>query len=184
MEPVFPLAATEKTPRAARSIVVLYGATMFLSALLLFWIQLIVAKMLLPRLGGTPAVWTTCMLFFQVVLLAGYAFVLATTAWTGVRKQVILQVGLLLVSLLYLPLAFGNLDAISERSNPALWLFGHLIIAIGPPIFLISTTSPLLQRWFANSSPSSAGAPSFLFASCTAGRSLLSGRSVLSVCYQ
>src|SRR5688572_21242347 len=110
---------------SSRLVVVLFGATMFLSALLLFWVQLMIAKMLLPRLGGTPAVWTTCMLFFQVLLLAGYSYVLATTAWIGARKQAILHVCLLLLSLLYLPLALGSFGSVSERNNPALWLFGY-----------------------------------------------------------
>src|SRR5689334_12370134 len=83
----------------SRATVLLFGATMFLSALLLFWVQLIIAKMLLPRLGGTPAVWTTCMLFFQMLLLAGYSYVLATDSWIGVRKQALLQVLLLVLSL-------------------------------------------------------------------------------------
>lgn len=69
----------------------LFATTIFLSALLLFWVQLVMAKMLLPRLGGTPAVWTTCMLFFQVLLLAGYSYVVITTARLGVRKQVLLH---------------------------------------------------------------------------------------------
>lgn len=149
--------------------VLLFGATMFLSALLLFWVQLITAKMLLPRLGGTPAVWTTCMLFFQVLLLAGYSYVLFTTAWIGPRQQAVLHIALLLLSLLFLPLASGNLPSISERSNPALWLFAHLLIAIGLPIFLISTTSPLLQKWFTRTSHAAAEDPYFLFAISNAG---------------
>jgi hypothetical protein len=142
---------------------------MFLSALLLFWVQLIVAKVLLPRLGGTPSVWTTCMLFFQVLLLTGYSYVLATTAWIGVRKQTVLHISLLLLSLLYLPLTFGNAGSISQRHNPALWLFAYLLIAIGLPIFLISTTSPLLQKWFTRTSDVSANDPYFLFAVSNAG---------------
>src|SRR5688500_17177687 len=149
---------------SSRLVVVLFGATMFLSALLLFWVQLIIAKMLLPRLGGTPAVWTTCMLFFQVLLLAGYSYVLVTTAWMGVRKQSALHIGLLLLSLLYLPLAPVTFASISESNNPALWLFGYLLIAIGVPIFLISTTSPLLQKWFTRTRHVSASDPYFLFA--------------------
>jgi hypothetical protein len=149
--------------------VLLFAATMFLSALLLFWVQLIVGKMLLPRLGGTPAVWTTCMLFFQVLLLAGYSYVLVTTAWIGARTQALLQVALLLVSLLFLPLASGNLDSFSGRNNPALWLFAYLVTAIGLPIFLISTTSPLLQKWFARTSHAAASDPYFLFAVSNAG---------------
>ena len=152
-----------------RPVVLLFGATMFLSALLLFWVQLITAKMLLPRLGGTPAVWTTCMLFFQVLLLAGYSYVLVTTAWIGARKQAALHIALLLASLLFLPLASGDLPSISERSNPALWLFAHLLAAIGLPIFLISTTSPLLQKWFTRTSHSAANDPYFLFAISNAG---------------
>ena len=142
---------------------------MFLSALLLFWVQLTIAKMLLPRLGGTPAVWTTCMLFFQVLLLAGYSYVLFTTRWIGARKQSVLHVGLLLLSLLYFPFATGNFASISERNNPALWLFGYLLIVIGLPIFLISTTSPLLQKWFTRTSHTSASDPYFLFAVSNAG---------------
>src|ERR1043165_68896 len=99
-----------------RPVVLLFGATMFLSALLLFWVQLITAKMLLPRLGGTPAVWTTCMLFFQVLLLAGLSDVLVTTAGIAPREQATLHVALLLLSFLSLPLASGSLPSISERS--------------------------------------------------------------------
>jgi len=147
--------------------VYLFAATIFLSALLLFWIQLVMAKMLLPRLGGTPAVWNTCMLFFQVLLLAGYSYVLATTSRLGVRKQTVLHGVILLLSCLYLPLAFaGNTGSISETSNPALWLFVYLIGAIGLPVFLISTTSPLLQKWFTHVS---ANDPYFLFAVSNGG---------------
>jgi hypothetical protein len=151
-------------------ILLLFGATIFLSALLLFWIQLVIAKMLLPRLGGTPAVWNTCMLFFQVLLLAGYSYVLASTAWIGGRKQAVLQVALLIVSSFYLPLGvLGNTASFETRDNPALWLFGYLLSAIGLPIFLISTTSPLLQKWFTLTRHPSANDPYFLFAVSNAG---------------
>ena len=165
-----PPSSSINTSFGPRATFVLFASTMFLSALLLFWVQLVMAKMLLPRLGGTPAVWTTCMLFFQVLLLAGYSYALATTAWTGVRKQAVLHIGLVLVSALYLPLTFaGNLGSISERNNPALWLFGYLLGAIGLPIFLISTTSPLLQKWFTRTGHVSANDPYVLFAVSNAG---------------
>src|SRR6185369_7261959 len=152
------------------------ATTIFLSALLLFWVQLIIAKMLLPRLGGTPAVWTTCMLFFQVLLLAGYSYVLLTTAWLGPRKQAVLHVVVLLLSALYLPLTIaGNFGSVSEQRYPALWLFGYLLSAIGLPIFLISTTSPLLQKWFTRTSHTSANDPYFLFAVSNAGSLLAWG---------
>lgn len=141
--------------------VFLFAATIFLSALLLFWIQVVMAKMLLPRLGGTPAVWNTCMLFFQVLLLAGYSYVLAITARIGVRKQAILHVSILLLSCLYLPLTLaGELDA----SNPASSLVVYLLAAVGLPVFVISTTSPLLQKWFTRTGHASANDPYFLFA--------------------
>ena len=149
---------------------VVFGATIFLSAFLLFWIQLVVAKMFLPRVGGTPAVWNTCMLFFQVLLLAGYSYVLFTTAWIGFRKHVVLHIALLLVSFLYLPFTIlGNTVSLETRDNPALWLFGYLLSAIGLPIFLISTTSPLLQKWFTRTGDPSANDPYFLFAVSNAG---------------
>ena len=143
---------------------------MFLSALLLFWVQLVIAKMLLPRLGGTPAVWNTCMLFFQVLLLAGYSYVLITTAWIGVRKQAVLQIALLLLSALYLPFTLaGDFSSVAAQGSPALWLFVYLLSAIGLPIFVISTTSPLLQKWFSRTDHPSASHPYFLFAVSNAG---------------
>jgi len=147
--------------------VFLFAATIFLSALLLFWIQLVMAKMLLPRLGGTPAVWNTCMLFFQVLLLAGYSYVLAITTRIGFRKQVVLHIVVLLLSCLYLPLSFArNLGSLSDAGNPALSLFIYLLGAIGLPMFVISTTSPLLQKWFTRTGASD---PYFLFAVSNGG---------------
>ncbi|HEX7334103.1 MAG TPA: fused MFS/spermidine synthase [Pyrinomonadaceae bacterium] len=156
--------------KALPPLLLLFGATMFISALLLFWIQLVIAKMLLPRLGGTPAVWNTCMLFFQVVLLAGYSYVLITTAWISARKQAVLQIVLLLLSALYLPITLaGDFASVAARNNPALWLFGYLLSVIGLPIFVISTTSPLLQKWFSRTDHPSANDPYFLFAVSNAG---------------
>lgn len=167
--PARPESSVNVWSRSGR-VFLLFAATIFLSALLLFWIQLTIAKLLLPRLGGTPAVWTTCMLFFQVLLLAGYAYVLGATSWIGVRKQAVLHSVLLLLSLLYLRQTLaGNVGSISEQSYPALWLFGYLLSAIGLPIFLISTTSPLLQKWFTRTGHQSANDPYFLFAISNAG---------------
>ena len=154
-------------PASSRRIFLLFATTIFLSALLLFWIQLTIAKMLLPRLGGTPAVWNTCMLFFQILLLAGYSYVLVTTSWLEARKQAVVQTVLLLASCLYLPLTLtGNAGDISEHNYPALWLFAYLLTAIGLPVFLISTTSPLLQKWFTHTGHQD---PYFLFAVSNAG---------------
>ncbi len=110
------------------------------------------------------------MLFFQVMLLAGYYQVVVTTSRFGVRKQAIFHGALLLISCLFLPLTFaGNPGSISETSNPALWLFVYLIGAIGFPVFLISTTSPLLQKWFTHTGSPFANDPYFLFAVSNGG---------------
>src|SRR5215212_12209696 len=84
-----------------------FAAALFVSALLLFWVQPLVGKMVLPLLGGTPAVWNTCMLFFQAMLLAGYAYALALTRWLSARAQALVHVGLLAVAALALPVAIG-----------------------------------------------------------------------------
>ncbi|MCA1575790.1 MAG: fused MFS/spermidine synthase [Acidobacteria bacterium] len=110
------------------------------------------------------------MLFFQVVLLAGYSYVLMTTSWIGVRKQAVLQILLLLLSALYLPFTLaGDLASVGAQNNPALALFVYLLGAIGLPIFVISTTSPLLQKWFSRTEHPSANDPYFLFAVSNTG---------------
>lgn len=165
-----PSVPSESNLLGSRATFFLFAATIFLSALLLFWVQLFIAKLLLPRLGGTPAVWTTCMLFFQMLLLAGYSYVLVTTNWIGPRKQAVLQAVLILLSALYLSRTLvGNPGSISEENNPALWLFAYLLTTIGLPVFLISTTSPLLQKWFTRTGHVSANDPYFLFAVSNAG---------------
>jgi spermidine synthase len=170
MTPASPRSPAFSAIVASGPALLLFGGTMFVSAVLLFWVQLVIAKMLLPRLGGTPAVWNTCMLFFQVLLLAGYSYVLITTSWISARKQAVLQVVLLLLSSFHLPFTLGgNLDSLSTRNNPALWLFAYLFTAIGLPVFLISTTSPLLQKWFTRTGHPSANDPYFLFAVSNAG---------------
>src|SRR6266849_5388431 len=87
------------------AVLLLYALTLFAGATLLFVMQPMVGKMILPLLGGTPAVWSTCMVFFQAVLLGGYAYAHASTAWLGVRRQMLLHLALLALPLGVLPLA-------------------------------------------------------------------------------
>src|SRR6187401_1016345 len=86
---------------------IVFALAMLVSATLLFVVQPMIAKMVLPLLGGAPAVWNTCMVFFQAALLAGYAYAHATASWLGVRRQAVLHVGLLLVPLAFLPFRIG-----------------------------------------------------------------------------
>src|SRR3954451_13752985 len=91
--------------RARTPVLLFFSLTLFLSAFLLFCIQPMIAKMVLPLLGGSPAVWSTCMVFFQAALLAGYAYAHASTTWLGVRRQTIVQAVLVLLPALLLPFA-------------------------------------------------------------------------------
>jgi SAM-dependent methyltransferase len=151
----------------------LFALTLFLSAALLFWIQPMVARMALPVLGGAPAVWNTCMLFFQAVLLAGYGYAHLTPAWLGVRRQTILHLGVLLLPLAVLPLALpAALVSWLDYLHPALGLLALLLAGVGLPFFVVATTAPLLQRWFAGTGHSGARDPYFLYAASNLGSML------------
>ena len=148
---------------------ILYGATLFLSAALLFTVQLIFSKMVLPLLGGSPAVWTTCMLFFQVVLLLGYAYAHGTSAALTFRRQAPLHLLLLTISLLFLPVALAPGWAPPDGAMPVVWLLGLLAMSLGIPFFLLSSTAPLLQRWFIRTDQPGADNPYFLYAASNVG---------------
>ena len=128
-------------------------AVVFLGALLLFQVQPIVAKGLLPRLGGSASVWTTCVLFFQVALLAGYAWSHALTTLLSRRAQVLLHVLLLALSALLLPLTLDAGAGISVAGDPTWRILAFLARALGAPFVLLSATSPLLQAWNAGRAP-------------------------------
>ena len=133
-------------PRA-RATVLPYAATIFLSAFLLFLVQPIIAKQILPWFGGSSAVWTTALVFFQSTLLAGYAYA-DVTHRLGVRRQALLHIGLLLVSLLSLPiLASPDWKPLGDEA-PIARILLLLTATIGLPYFLLSTTTPLLQAWY------------------------------------
>jgi len=149
--------------------VVLYAAASFLGAALLFLIQPMLAKLVLPYFGGSPMVWNTCALFFQVLLLAGYLYVHLSTRRLGPRRQPWAHLALLLVPLLALPVALPGDTAPDAGSEPALWLLRVLLVAIGLPFVLLATTGPLLQRWFSWSSHRRAQDPYFLYAASNAG---------------
>jgi len=150
----------------------LFAVTLFLSATLLFLVQPMIGKMILPLLGGTPAVWNTCMVFFQAALLAGYAYAHATPKWLGHRRQVALHALLLLVPFAVLPVAVANNWIPPTDSNPIPWLLGLLTLSIGLPFFVVATSAPLLQRWFAGTNHPTANDPYFLYAASNVGSML------------
>ncbi|HUV37987.1 MAG TPA: fused MFS/spermidine synthase [Planctomycetota bacterium] len=131
-----------------------YALTIFFSAFLLFQVQPFIGKYILPWFGGTPAVWTTCMLFFQVVLLGGYLYAHLVNTYVKPRKQVWLHLALLAVSLAFLPVMpdAGAWKPTGEL-RPVSMILLLLLVNIGMPYFLLSTTGPLLQSWFTRTHP-------------------------------
>src|SRR5512147_1643726 len=131
----------------------LYAATIFVSAFLLFLVQPVMAKEILPWFGGSAAVWATCLVFFQTTLLAGYAYSDLVVHRLAPRTQVRFHLALLVLSLVTLPIipAAGWKPGGSE--NPSWLILGMLVATIGLPYFLLSTTSPLVQVWFSRRFP-------------------------------
>jgi SAM-dependent methyltransferase len=142
--------------------VALFVCTLFLSSTLLFLVQPMIAKMVLPLLGGTPAVWNTCMVFFQATLLLGYLYVHAVTRWLRLGQQALLHIVLLVLSLLALPIALAAHDEPPSTGTPIFWLARVLLLSVGFPFFVVSTSGPLLQRWFARTNKPGAQDPYFL----------------------
>jgi len=127
-------------------VVMLYFLTIFLSALLLFLVQPMIAKIILPSFGGGAAVWTTCMLFFQCLLLGGYCYAHGLITFLKPKKQFLTHGLLLSVALLVTPI---SLDLISISDSPQLSILLILLMTIGLPYFVLSANAPLIQRWFA-----------------------------------
>lgn len=133
------------SPRAVPAL--LFALTILLSAFLLFQVQPLVAKLILPWFGGSAAVWTSCMLFFQMALLGGYAYAHWLNGQRG-PKQTWIHVGLLAVSLLSLPIVPNAIWKPTAAEDPLLRILGLLAATVGLPYFLLSSTSPLLQTWY------------------------------------
>jgi len=160
------MASTETAPPPAgpstsspRSSGWVFAVTIFLSAFLLFQVQLLVAKYLLPWFGGAPAVWTTSMLFFQMLLLAGYFYAHRVSARLSQQAQSKLQIALLVVTLVLMvtlavrwgsPITPGPAWRPEDSGRPITELLQVLFVSLGLPFFLLATTSPLLQRWLAS----------------------------------
>lgn len=130
-----------------------FALTIFLSAFLLFQIQPLIGKFILPWFGGSPGVWTTCMLLFQVLLLAGYSYAHLSTTRLSQRAQGYVHLALLLISVCTLPIVPSEAWKPSGEESPVWHILLLLVNVIGLPYFLLSTTGPLLQSWFAQSYP-------------------------------
>jgi hypothetical protein len=147
----------------------LFRLTIFLGAGLMFLVQLLFARMVLPLLGGAPAVWNTAMVFYQAVLLAGYGYAHLLASRFTPRRQVAVHAAVLLLAWLALPIAVRADAGPPAHEHPVPWLLGVLAMSVGLPFFAVSATSPLLQRWFAGSGHPAAADPYFLYAASNAG---------------
>jgi len=140
----------------------LYALTISLSAFLLFEVQPIIAKMILPWFGGSSAVWSTCMLFFQIVLLLGYGYAHWLHSWLAPRKQAMVHIAVLAASFAILPIIPSERWKSAGVGHPSLTILALLAVTVGLPYFLLSSTSPLLQAWYARTH--TGGMPYRLFA--------------------
>jgi MFS family permease/SAM-dependent methyltransferase len=132
---------------------VLYATTIFLSSFLLFLVQPVIARLILPWFGGSAAVWTTCLLFFQALLLAGYAYAHLIAKYSRRRYEALIHSALLVAAVTTLPIAPSEVWKPSGTEDPVLWILLLLGAAVGLPYFLLAANSPLLQAWFARARP-------------------------------
>src|SRR6185436_6120178 len=147
-----------------------FAAAIFVSALLLFWVQPLFSKMVLPLLGGAPAVWNTAMMFFQVLLLTGYGYAHLLSTWVrDLRWQTAIHVVVIGGGLLFLPLVVPRDLVPPADASPIFWLVGFFAVSVGWPFFALSASSPLLQAWFARSGHRQSADPYFLYVASNVG---------------
>ncbi len=167
------VAAPSLTDQAAdsrnRLILVVYTLAIFVSALLLFSVQPLFTKMVLPRLGGSPAVWSVAMVFFQSLLLAGYAYAHYLTMASNRIVPVVVHLALLAIALVTLPLSIRSGWGEPPTSGYAFWLLGLFAVSIGLPFFALAANNPLLQAWFVRTGHPNGPDPYFLYASSNIG---------------
>jgi hypothetical protein len=148
-------------------VTLLYSLALLVGAALIFLLEPMVGKFVLPSLGSTPEVWTTTVLFFQVALLAGYGYAHLTSRLAP-RRQALLQLGLLALGALVLPIGVPDARP-PEEGNPIPWLLGVLAITAGPPFLVLAANGPMLQRWLAGTRHRAGRDPYFLFAASNGG---------------
>ena len=153
-------------------LVIVFTVSMFVSATLLFLVEPMLAKMLLPLLGGSAEVWNACLVFYQAMLLGGYLYAHAAIRWLGRRTQIMIHGVLVLLPLLPLGILPLHLPAGWQpptESDPAPWILALLFVTVGLPFFALSSNTPIIQRWFADSGHKYSSDPYFLYAASNAG---------------
>lgn len=155
--------------RLFRSAPAIFAATLFVSALLLFAVQPMFTKMVLPKLGGAPAIWSVAMVFFQTALLLGYAYAHWLTKYFAPRHGALIHLGLLGIAALTLPLGIASGFGTPPSSHIEIWLLVLFAASIGLPFTALAASAPLLQRWFADSGHPRASNPYVLYAASNLG---------------
>lgn len=160
-----------EAPSTARNsrILIIYTAAIFASALLLFSVQPLFTKMVLPRLGGSPAVWSVAMVFFQSLLLAGYAYAHYLMTVRSRLVPVAVHLTLLVVAALTLPLSIAANWGDPPATGTPFWLLGLFAVSIGLPFFALAANNPMLQAWFVRTGHPDGPDPYFLYASSNIG---------------
>lgn len=153
----------------AKAVLPVMAATIFLSAFLLFSVQPFFAKMVLPRLGGSPAVWSVAMVFFQSVLLAGYGYAHILTKRLPLKSAVFVHLTVMAVALAALPIAISESWRSPPESGQSIWLIGLFCMSVGLPFFAVSANSSLLQGWFSRTGHAHARDPYFLYGASNIG---------------
>ena len=164
--------ASEPNSRASRGralLLVTFTATVILSAALLFLVQPMFTKLVLPRFGGAPSVWSAAIVFFQTALLAGYAYAHWLTRYASGRPSVALHLVVMTAAVLALPPAIASGWERPPSGTEPLWLIALFTVSIGLPFFALAANSPLLQAWFARTDHPAAGDPYFLYAASNVG---------------
>ena len=160
---------TVKTRHGDFALLATYTAAIFVSAALLFVVQPMFTKMVLPRLGGAPSVWSVAIVFFQGALLAGYAYAHLLTRFAPGRTSVIIHLAVMVAACFALPLSIAAGWGAPPALGEAFWLIGLFVASIGLPFFALSANGPLLQAWFARTDHPAANDPYFLYVASNIG---------------
>ncbi|WP_371809379.1 fused MFS/spermidine synthase [Ruegeria sp. HKCCD6604] len=158
-----------KTSRFGSATIAIFCAAIFTSASLLFFVQPLFAKLVLPKIGGAPAVWTTAMLFFQVVLILGYVYAHLLNKFLPLRWQIITHFAFWVAALTFLPLSTSESWSYDASTSTALQTLGLFAVGVGVPFAVLSANAPLLQAWYARSGGPSADDPYFLYSASNVG---------------
>jgi hypothetical protein len=169
IDPGYDRAASRATATAGVALLAAFIAAIFTSAFLLFAVQPMFTKMVLPLLGGSPAVWSVAMVFFQSLLLAGYAYAHFSTKYLTLRQSALVHLALFAVTALALPIGISASLGDPPATGQEFWLIGVFFASVGLPFFAVSANGPLLQAWFARSGHATAGDPYYLYGASNLG---------------